>query len=370
MSNKRKYEHQDDSDGEEAQAHNAAAMAGRRRSYYSYMMIFLLLFTTLDIFYFPQGGNKTFEVPRTRINFEERIVGQLTKKEFRAAYRMDVKSFYKLHTILKPQLEAVCFPLGGGSRNPEGNNYLIDTKLGLSMALWFFAGGSVHDIKLLHGVSIKSVYRSIWAVVDATNRTDLLKFHFPNHSEQRRIAAGFRTLSGAGFDKVIGAIDGLLIWMQKPSRAFCQMVNCGEANWRCHRKDKYGFNLQAICDHKLKFIWIDMQWTGATSDYMAWVTSNLCSALENNAVTKIILPGYTLIGDNAYVKKPYMSVPLKGYQTGYNDAYNFYHSQLRINIERAFGAYVHRWAILRSPLVIPTQKVAPLILCLCRLHNS
>lgn len=64
-----------------------------------------------------------------------------------------------------------------------------------------------------------------------------------------------------------------------------------------------------------------------------------------------------------------MSVPLKGQQVGYNDAYNFYLSQLRITIERAFGTLVHRWSILRGPLLVPLPKVAPLVMCLCRLHN-
>ena len=64
-----------------------------------------------------------------------------------------------------------------------------------------------------------------------------------------------------------------------------------------------------------------------------------------------------------------MSVPLKGQQIGYNDAFNFYLSQLRITIERAFGALVHRWSILRGPLLMPLPKVAPTIMCLCRLHN-
>ena len=112
-----------------------------------------------------------------------------------------------------------------------------------------------------------------------------------------------------------------------------------------------------------------MKWLGSTSDYMAWVTSSLCQKLEDNALTMILLKGMTIVGDNAYVKKLYMATPLKGQQSGHRDAYNFYCSQIRITIERAFGVLVHRWAILRSPLVIPVHKVSSLVLCLCRLHN-
>ena len=77
----------------------------------------------------------------------------------------------------------------------------------------------------------------------------------------------------------------------------------------------------------------------------------------------------TIVGNNAYVKKRYMSVPLKGQQVGYNDAYNFYLSQLQITIKRAFGTLVDCWSILREPLLIPLPKVAPTVMCLCRLHN-
>ncbi len=63
-----------------------------------------------------------------------------------------------------------------------------------------------------------------------------------------------------------------------------------------------------------------------------------------------------------------MATPLKGMQGGHEDAYNFYLSQIRITIERAFGVLVHWWAILRAPLLCPMSKVGPLIESLVRLH--
>ena len=46
-----------------------------------------------------------------------------------------------------------------------------------------------------------------------------------------------------------------------------------------------------------------MQWPGATSDYMALVTSGLCYLLENNAVTKLIIDDYAFVRDKAFMKK-------------------------------------------------------------------
>jgi hypothetical protein len=77
----------------------------------------------------------------------------------------------------------------------------------------------------------------------------------------------------------------------------------------------------------------------------------------------------TLIDDNVYVISMTMAVPFKGGISEVENGYTFYQSQLRITIERTFGVLVHRWAILRGPLVVPVQKISPLVNCLCVLHN-
>ena len=63
-------------------------------------------------------------------------------------------------------------------------------------------------------------------------------------------------------------------------------------------------NMQAICDDLLRFRWIDINWPGSSSDYMAWVTSSLYADLEDNEITRILAKGMTLLGDNAYITHP------------------------------------------------------------------
>merc|ERR1712038_1992 len=62
------------------------------------------------------GGNKNEEIPRVRKDLKKDIIEPLGERYFRRSYRMSVDSFYKLHSILKPSLEAHFFPRGGGSR--------------------------------------------------------------------------------------------------------------------------------------------------------------------------------------------------------------------------------------------------------------
>ena len=49
----------------------------------------------------------------------------------------------------------------------------------LSIAIRIFVGGDPLDILQTHGVSLKSVYTSLWGVIDCVNKCDKLEFHIP-----------------------------------------------------------------------------------------------------------------------------------------------------------------------------------------------
>ena len=135
------------------------------------------------------------------------------------------------------------------------------------------------------------------------------------------------------------------------------------------KKKRYGLNLQAICDHDLLFRWIDLRYPGCASEYISWCTSELCKNLDK-LWSQMISQGCTLIGDSAYVKKPYMAVPIKkGNLSSYEDGYNYYLSQLRVTIECDFGVLWNRWTLLRRPLCFHLKIIGSLVMCLCRLHN-
>jgi hypothetical protein len=68
----------------------------------------------------------------------------------------------------------------------------------------------------VHRVSHVSVFVIVWGVVDAINATKYFNYSFPTHKQQIKIAAAFQAKSGAGFDNVVGAIDGLVICTRMP----------------------------------------------------------------------------------------------------------------------------------------------------------
>ena len=79
-------------------------------------------------------------------------------------------------------------------------------------------------------------------------------------------------MSGAEFDKIILALDGMLVWTTQPTEADCEILGFGERLFHCFRKDKFGYLLMAACDHKTQFRWAEISHPAVTSDYLAWVS--------------------------------------------------------------------------------------------------
>jgi hypothetical protein len=136
----------------------------------------------------------------------------------------------------------------------------------------------------------------------------------------------------------------------------------------CGRKKKFGMNLMGTVDHLCRFLDVQISHPGSTSDFLAFAVSDLKAKLEQ---PNFLAPGLVLFGDNAYSNSQIMVTPFKGSRDETYDAFNFYHSQVRIQVECAFGRLVHRWGVLRRPIhmSLGIKKTCALVMALCRLHN-
>lgn len=274
--------------------------------------------------------------------------------------------FWKLHDLLRP------YAIFGEEKRKRGAtpNGRIPFSSRLSMAIRWFAGGDPLDILQVHGVSYQQVYLSVWIITDAINACKKIRMVFPtDYAKQFEIANGFKEISKVDFPSCLGCIDGMLVWMNKPNLRSTKEVGIGPKKFFCGRKKKFGINLQAICDHKRRFIDIDVRHPGSTSDYLCFTTSRIHQRILSDP--NLIHPSLHFFGDSAYVNTPFMATPFKGTHSGVKDAYNYYHSQLRINIECAFGMLVHRWGVLRKPfpMNITVPKIIQVVKTLCILHN-
>lgn len=305
--------------------------------------------STAAFFMFNDGGRlhgtrlgaKIIERERKDV---ESYINKMDNKSFRRRYRMGKEAFWSLLDIIEDNLESTGEKRKRGA-TPNGN---ITKASRLSMAIRYFSGGDPLDIADVHGVSDNEVGNSVWNVVDAIHKSTELDIQFPDcHHAQTKIMLGFRSKSKIGIDCCVGAIDGILIWMSKPNARDQKVLKFGPTKFFCGRKMKYGLNMMAVCDSERRFTHVEIRFPGAASDFYAFDQSHLKDKLEKQGFLR---PGFCLFGDNAYINSPYMCTPWRNVTSGVKDAMNYFHSQLRINIECAFGVLVHRWGCLRKSL--------------------
>jgi hypothetical protein len=300
---------------------------------------------------------------------------------------MSYKSFWELYLKVKDEMEATFKEAAkirrlarrkhrrqlrrGNNRNPTPPpppNGKIHTSVRLACALRYSAGGSPYDIISTYGISHTEQFDSVWYTVDAVNKTKEFDIKYPeSHEEQRKIAEDFRGVSTVKFECCGGSIDGILIWTLKPTLADAKAVGVDQQKFMCGRKHKFGLNCQAVSDVRGQFLDISITYGGALSDVVTFESSDLKRHLDQG----LLAPNLVLFGDNAYIDSQYMVTPYPNTSGGPKDNYNFFHSQLRIRIECAFGMLVQRWDILRSavPRNISIAKTITLVLALAKLHN-
>ena len=155
----------------------------------------------------------------------------------------------------------------------------------------------------------------------------------------------------------------------KPTLEDAKRAGVDQQKFFCGRKNKYGLNCQAVCDARGRFLDVSIVYGGSSSDLLAFEKSGLKQCLDRGllAETKLVL-----FGDNApHLNSSYMVTPFPNTSGGARDNYNFFHSQVRITIECAFGKLVQRWGILQMamPRGITIQRTIAMVLALAKLHN-
>jgi hypothetical protein len=208
---------------------------------------------------------------------------------------------------------------------PPVPNGVISTCIRLACAIRYFAGGSPYDLMCQYGISYIEVFRSVWSVVEAINTVPEFQISYPaDHDVQRKIAAEFQSVSGVKFDNCAGAIDGVLIWITKPSEKDSQQFGVSRKKLFCARKGKFGLNMQAVSDRRGRILDMLINYGGSSSDCLAFEASDLYQRLEDG----LLAEGLILFGDNAYINSNYMATPFPNVSGGGEDIYNFYHSQV------------------------------------------
>ncbi|GAB1860676.1 Putative nuclease HARBI1 [Camponotus japonicus] len=181
---------------------------------------------------------------------------------------------------------------------------------------------------------------------------------WPTNERLNEVWIGFESTSG--FPKVIGAIDGTHINIPAPKNNPESYIN---------RKGHHSIQLQAICDHKCRFIHCYVGHVGSVHDQRVFRQSEVQNYLGN--VTKFPQNSH-LVGDLAYKLHENLLIPYRdnGHLTKRQSNYNFCHASARIVIERAFGLLKGRFRSLLTTFAMNRVDLIPIhILACCILHN-
>lgn len=162
----------------------------------------------------------------------------------------------------------------------------------------------------------------------------------------------------SGFPNVIGCIDGSYINIRTPTHKIKSTYT--------NRHDLTSVTLQAICDHKNRFLDVFTGIPGKIHDARVLALSDIKEKLPYICGKK-----YHILGDGAYAIRTWLLIPyretinLNCSQRNYNKRF----CATRVKIENTFGILKSRFRQLLRLDMHKIEKISKYILALCVLHN-
>ena len=299
----------------------------------------------------------------TRTDWESHVMAKLRESSWHEYYHMPVEVFYSLHKLLFSEADIRRCKLKGDSGSPMGS---IDTRVKLACCLRELFGEkrkSLVDVFKISPSSARLAFIDCLARINACKALECRIFD-TDHSHEALAERSRNFSQRSSFPTilrdVVGAIDGLFIKTNQPKVAEVGNVR----SFYSGHKRGFGINMQGVVDASCRFIGFACNTPGSTSDYTAFRHSNFYGTWAQ------VPSPYYYVGDCAYPLGPSCLIPFVGSNLPVaEDVFNFFHSQLRITVERAFGIYVNVFGIFHSQLAFNISTSCMVVEACVRLHN-
>lgn len=206
-----------------------------------------------------------------------------------------------------------------------------------------------------NGVDVSTVSRVITKVTAAIASLRPEYISMPiNEVESKEVMQGFFNISR--FPRCIGAIDCTHIKISSPGGDEAE-------NFR-NRKNFFSFNVQAVCDSKLRIEDIVCRWPGSAHDSSIFLNSRLRHDFESG-----IYGDGLLVGDAGYAVNNYLITPLRTVRSPAENVFNEAQIRTRNPIERCFGVLKRRFPVLSLGIRLNIEKVEATIVAAAIIHN-
>jgi hypothetical protein len=302
---------------------------------------------------------------KERSKFSESAFNRLSPRQFTRYFRMSRQCFFKLCDVIRERVGENVFKseshldnLSSGvvgtpherqmhhaQKQVSGGFICGEIKVALSLRM--ISGGSYLDLSLLFDISCTSSYDIFHNVVaNWFNHESISKLsgrEFLNSLDRMaKVASEFAVKSSGKFTGCIGALDGWLVRINKPTEAD-GVDNPGDY---FSRKGFYCVNVQVIVDRNKKVLYRSIRSRGAEHDSTAFRNSSIYDELLKRSHYLNDRKLY-FIGDSAYALRSFMITPYDNtYHGEAKDNFNYFHSSSRIAVECTFGEICARFGVL------------------------
>ena len=230
----------------------------------------------------------------------------------------------------------------------------VPPSLQLLVVLSYMASGNFQlSIAGKSNVSQPSVSKYVKCVSTAIASLAPEVIKFPQPAEERQVMEKF--VSIGGMPDVIGCINGSYIPILGVSGSNPELYRCKEGF--------FSINVMAVCDADLRFTSLITGWAGSVNNSRIFSSSNLHDLLESGVYKGCLL------GDSGYACHPYLMTPCVNPATEKERRYNLAHAKTRNAIEKAFGIWKSRFAILKYKMRTNLRTANNIIIACAVLHN-
>ena len=286
--------------------------------------------------------------------------GYVVQEEWKENFRMSKENFSKLCDQVRPYLEKrvtnMRAPISVEKQVAVTLYYLADEGRYLKVANAFAITRS----------SVSIIVRKVCFVITYYLGPKYIKLP-GNEEEMKSSVSNF--YQEHGFPQCIGAIDGTHIFIKRPAENPTDFIN---------RKNRYSFNVQAVCDYRYCFTDVVVKWPGSVHDARMFANSKINKLFRNGGIyqcPKKILDEedeapVCILGDPAYPLLPFLMKEFPGGgNTVQEQFFGWRLSSARMVIECAFGRLKARFGALRREMDINSAELPYVIYACFVLHN-